>query len=236
MNAVFEIMQELQQLGSEQTVKTFRRHGANGPMFGVKVADLKVILKRIKGDQQLALDLWETGNSDAMYLAGLAADGSMMTIKQLDHWAKTAWWQMLSEYSVPFVASEHPDAFKVAKKWMKMKSASIQTSGWNTYSAAISMRDDSDLDLAEIEQLLTSVATGIHTSENRVKYVMNGFVISVGSYVKPLLAKAKATAKCIGEVKVEMGDTDCHVPLAIDYIAKAEKSNRIGKKRKTAKC
>lgn len=236
MNTVSAIMDELEQLGSEQAVKTFRRHGASGPIFGVKVADLKVILKRIKGDQQLALDLWDTGNSDAMYLAGLAADGNQMTIKQLDHWAKTAWWQMLSEYSVPFVASEHPDAFKVAKKWMKMKSASAQTSGWNTYSTAMSMRDDSDLDLAEIEQLLSTVTDAIHSADNRVKYVMNGFVISVGSYVKPLLTKAKSSAKKIGAVKVEMGDTDCHVPLATDYIAKVEKANRVGKKRKTAKC
>lgn len=236
MNTVSEIMQELEQLGSKQTVKTYRRHGANGPIFGVKVADLKLILKRIKGDMPLALELWDTGNSDAMYLASLSADGSQMTVKQLDHWAKTAWWQMLSEYSVPFVASEHPDAVKIAKKWIKSKSASIKTSGWNTYSAVLSTREDSSLDLADVESLLNTVPTDIEAADNRVKYVMNGFVIAVGSYVKPLLSKAKSIAKQIGQVKVDVGDTDCNVPLALDYIAKAEKANRVGKKRKSAKC
>ena len=33
-----------------------------------------VFQKRIKMDYQLALDLYETGNYDAMYLAGLIAD------------------------------------------------------------------------------------------------------------------------------------------------------------------
>lgn len=46
-------------------------------MFGVSVADMKVIAKRIKGEQDLACELYQTGNSDAMYLAGMVADGSL---------------------------------------------------------------------------------------------------------------------------------------------------------------
>ncbi len=236
MSSLSEVMQELEGLGSEQQVKTYRRHGADGPMFGVKIGDLKQIVKKIKGNQSLALELWKTGNADAMYLAALVADGSQMSLKELDAWVKSAWWQMLSEYSVPWVASEHPQAFSIAKKWMASKHALIQTSGWNAYSAAISIRPDSELDLAEIEGLLKSVENEIDQADNRVKYVMNGFVISVGSYVKPLLSKAKATAKRIGLVEVNVGDTACRVPLATEYIAKIEKANRVGQKRKTAKC
>ncbi len=236
MNTLSEVMKELESLGNAQQVKTYRRHGADGPMFGVKVGDLKLIQKKIKGNQTLAMELWDTGNADAMYLAALVADGSKMTIKRLDNWAKTAWWQMLSEYSVPWVASEHPQAFSVAKKWISNKQVHIQTSGWNAYSAAISIRPDSELDLAEIESMLESVENGIDQAPNRVKYVMNGFVISVGSYVKPMLGKAKATAKRLGAVEVDVGETACKVPLATDYIAKIEKANRVGLKRKTAKC
>ena len=65
---------------------------------------------------------------------------------------------------------------------------------------------------------------------------MNNFVISVGGYVAPLLAKAKATAKKIGIVEVDLGDTACKVPLALEMIEKIEKMGRVGKKRKTAKC
>jgi 3-methyladenine DNA glycosylase AlkD len=236
MNTLSEVMQELESLGTEQTVKTFRRHGADGPMFGVKVGDLKQIVKKIKGNQSLALELWDSGNSDAMYLAGLVADGSKMTPKQLDGWAKSAWWQMLSEYSVPWVASEHPQAFSIAKKWMASKKAHIQSSGWCTYSAAISIRPDSELDLAEIEELLKTVENDIDQAIDRIRYVMNGFVISVGIYVKPMLSRAKATAERIGVVEVDVGDTACKVPLATEYIAKVEKAKRVGQKRKTAKC
>ena len=43
-----EVMTELESLGSEQTRKIFGRHNGPKDMFGVKVADLKKILKHIK--------------------------------------------------------------------------------------------------------------------------------------------------------------------------------------------
>src|SRR4051812_34789242 len=52
----------------------------------------KRIAKTIKGNQSLACELYETGNVDAMYLAGIVAYGSQMSKKQLDSWAKSASW------------------------------------------------------------------------------------------------------------------------------------------------
>lgn len=64
---------------------------------------------------------------------------------------------------------------------------------------------------------------------------MNGFVIAVGAYVKPLLKQAKSTAEAIGKVEVDMGGTACKVPLATQYIAKIVDAGRVGKKRKSIK-
>jgi len=62
---------QLEALGSEQTRKNLRRHGATDPFFGVKVGDLKPVAQKLKGQQDLALQLYATGNSDAQYLAGM---------------------------------------------------------------------------------------------------------------------------------------------------------------------
>jgi hypothetical protein len=43
-----EVMSELKAFGDEQTKKTYIRHGAREPLFGVKVADLKRSLKKPK--------------------------------------------------------------------------------------------------------------------------------------------------------------------------------------------
>ena len=236
MKTVSDVMTELKNKGSEQTRKTFARHGAPPEMFGVKVADLKVIAKNIKGQQALACELYATGNSDAMYLAGIVADGSQMTKRQLQSWAEGASWHMLSEYTVPGVANESPHVRELALKWIDSKKETIAACGWCTYAGIVAVKQDDELDLAEIKELLNRVVKGINAAPNRVRYTMNGFVISVGAYVQPLLKQAKAAAKKIGAVSVDMGDTACKVPLALDYIEKIESAGRVGKKRKTMKC
>ena len=112
MPSVTSIMAELKKKGSEKTRKMYARHGmATERMFGVSIADLKAIAKTIKGQQRLACELYETGNLDAMYLAGLVADGSQMTKKQLNGWAEgAANLHMISEYTVPWVTVGNPDA------------------------------------------------------------------------------------------------------------------------------
>ena len=66
-----EIMQQLEQFGNETTKRIYKNHGAKEPLFGVKVGGLKKIVKKVKKNHELSLQLYDTGNSDAMYLAGL---------------------------------------------------------------------------------------------------------------------------------------------------------------------
>jgi 3-methyladenine DNA glycosylase AlkD len=236
MKTVDQLMKELQKKGDAQTRKTLARHGAPAGTFGVKIGDLKTIAKTIRGNQTLAIELYETGNADAMYLAGIIADGSQMSKQQLESWAKNATWHMLSEYTVPGVACESPHARDLAIKWIRSKKESIASSGWCTYAGIVATKPDDELDFAEIEDLLNEIVQQIHGAPNQVRSTMNGFVIAVGSYVKPLLKQAKQAAKTIGVVSVDMGDTACKVPLASAYIEKMEAAGRIGKKRKTIKC
>jgi 3-methyladenine DNA glycosylase AlkD len=236
MTTVDQVMAELEKKGSEQTRKTFARHGVAIPMFGVKVADLKLIAKKIRGQQDLALSLYDSGNYDAMYLAGMIADGSRMTKKQLEGWAKATTCETLCGYTVPWVATESPYARELALKWIDSKKESLAVMGWSTYAGIVATKDDAELDLGEIQKLLDRVVKEIHAAPNKVRYVMNQFVISVGGYVKPLLKTAKKAAKEIGTVSVDMGDTACKVPNALAYIEKIEAMGRVGKKRKTMRC
>jgi len=238
MPTVSSIMAELKKKGSDKTRKMYARHGmATENMFGVSIADLKVIAKTIKGQQALACELYATGNMDAMYLAGIVANGSQMTSKQLTDWAEgAANLQMIAEYTVPWVAVDNPGARDLALLWIKSKKEHVASSGWCTYSGIVGTKDDKDLDLAEIEKLLGGIVKEIHKAQNRVRYTMNGFVIAVGAYVKPLLKQAKSAAKQIGSISVDVGDTACSIPLATAYIEKIEAAGRLGKKRKTIRC
>ena len=199
-----DIVAELKKLGTAQTKKMWMTHGAQEPCLGVKVEDMKKIQKRVKMDYQLALDLYDTGIADAMYLAGLIADDAKMTKKDL-------------------------------QKWIESRDETIASAGWQTYSSMVAIKEDADLDLAEIKSLLQRVAKSIHQQPNRVKFVMNGFVIAVACYVKPLHKLAVDTANGIGKVAVDLVGA-CKIPFAPDHIKKFEARSAIGKKRKSPKC
>lgn len=231
-----EIMKKLEELGTEQTKKTFMRHGAKEPLFGVKVGDLKKLVKYVKKDHDLALALYKSGNYDAMYLAGLSINPKLMTKDRLQEWVKSAKWYMPAEYTVASVAAESEYALELAREWMNADEEMIAVCGWSTYANYLSITPDEKLDIEEIKSLLQQVEATIHTERNRVRYVMNGFVISVGTYVPALTAEAKRVAEHIGKVHVDVGNTACKVPLATDYIQKIETMNRVGVKRKTCIC
>jgi 3-methyladenine DNA glycosylase AlkD len=231
-----EVVAELKKLGKESYRNTMLNHGAKDPIYGVSVADMKKIQKRIKMDYQLALDLYDTGISDAMYFAGLIADDAKMTKKDLRKWVEKAYFPMLSEYTVPWVAAGSKYGRELALEWIDSKKENIASSGWATLSSLVGIKDDKELDLVELQKLLQRVQKTIQQQPNRVRYTMNGFVIAVGSYVKPLTAAAIATAEKMGPVSVDMGGTACKVPWAPDYIEKVKARGSIGKKRKTAKC
>lgn len=236
MTTANEIVEELKSLGKESIKKVLINHGAKEPFFGVKIEDLKKIQKRIKRDHQLALDLYNTGISDAMYLAGLIVDDQQMTKRDLQRWLKQADWGMISEYTVPWVAAGSKHGRVLALEWIESKSEDTAAAGWTTLSSLVSIKGDAELDIQELSQLLQRVAKTIHDQPNRVRYCMNGFVISIGTYVASLTETAIETARQVGLVSVDMGQTACKVPDAVEYIKKIQQRGTVGKKRKSAKC
>ena len=233
---VRELLEELRLLGNENHRKTWVRHGIPQPFFGVPVSELQKIRKRIKRDYQLALDLYDTGNYDARYLAGLIADDARMTKKDLQHWAEQANCGALVGSTVPWVAAESPHGAELARKWTESKKELIAAAGWATWISLVSIKPDAELDLAELARLLARVEREIHGAPNLVRSQMNHFVIALGSFVAPLTATALEAAGRIGPVSVDVGDTYCQVPDATAYIRKVEARGSLGKKRKTAKC
>jgi 3-methyladenine DNA glycosylase AlkD len=232
-----EILKELKPLGKESYKKLlFKNYGVKEPCFGVPISELKKIQKRIKKDYQLALDLYDTGNYDAMYLAGLIADDARMTKKDLKGWVQKAQGGALCGFTVPWVAAGSPHGHELALAWIESDKPPVAAAGWSALGCIVALKGDEELDLAELKRLLARVQKTIHKAPDAVRYTMNGFVISVGCYVKPLSEHAIEIGEKIGTVTADLGNNDCQVPFAPDYIRKVEQRGAIGQKRKTVKC
>jgi 3-methyladenine DNA glycosylase AlkD len=233
---VNEIMQLLQQFGNESTKKVLVKHGAREPFFGVKVEDLKKIVKKVKTDYPLSLELYNTGNSDAMYLAGLIADPIKMTREDLNNWVEKAYWYYLSEFTVPWVTSESLYGVELALQWIDSDKENIAAAGWATFASIAAVKQDLEIDAVLYNKLLERVSKTIQTEKNRVRHTMNNFVIAVGGYCTHLSAEAISVASTLGKVHVDMGGTACKVPDATEYIKKMHQRGWLGKKRTSARC
>ncbi len=229
---VNEILSQLSELGNDDTKKILIKHGAKEPFFGVKVADLKTIQKKTKKNHELSLELYETGNSDAMYLAGMIADEKKITKEQLQDWIEKAYWYYLSEFAVSNVCAETEFGFDLALEWINSNKENIAAAGWSTISSIISVKPSNEIDLQIIADLLDRAKNNIKTAEGRIKYTMNGFTIAVGTFIESLSDKAIETSKTFGKVEVDFNGTSCKVPNANEYINKVKSKGNIGKKRK----
>jgi len=231
-----EIMAWLEEHGSAQTRKVLMRHGAREPLYGVKISDLKKILKEHRNNMELAIALWDTGNSDAMYCAALIANHKEVSKEMLQKWIQQAYWYMLSEAAVAGLAAESAYGWELGLEWIASHHEMIAAAGWSTLSSWISLHDDRELDISAIKDHLQYITRTIHSAPNRVRYTMNNYIISVASYIRELHPIALKTAYTLGEVKVDMGETHCQAPYAPAYIEKIARMGRVGKKRKYARC
>lgn len=213
-----QTMLALEDAGSLQTRKTYARHGAPEPMFGVSFAMLKLLYKRIKVDQELAEALWSTGNFDAQNLAVKIADPATISSRELDRWAATPTARMCGGY-VAHLAAESPFGRAKADQWLDATDEPTRFAAWSLV-AALAMIDESMPDtwfadkLAQIEKTVSS-------APNAQRYAMNSALIAIGCRNAALRRMATAAARRVGTVDVDHGDTDCKTPFAADSIDNA---------------
>lgn len=213
-----DTMSALEKAGSAQTRKTYARHGATEPMFGVSFATLKTLYKRIGVDQELAEALWETGNFDARNLAVKIADPASISSGALDRWAKSSTAPMCASY-VGHLAAESPHGRAKAEKWLASADETTRSTAW-CLVAALAMLDESMKDSWFVERL-AQIEKSIHSAPNAHRYHMNQALISIGCRNAACRKLALAAAKRIGEVDIDHGDTGCKTADAVEYIEKS---------------
>lgn len=231
-----EVMQELEALGKERTKKIYISNGAHEPLFGVATGVMKPISKKIKINQQLADELYATGNYDAMYFAGIIADPNGMTEEDYDRWMDSAYFYMLSDFVVAVTLSESEIAQEVADKWITSGEDLKMSAGWSCYCWLLGNRKDVEFSESKMSNMLDMVKNKIHESPERTKSSMNNFILTVGTSYIPLHEKALETAKEIGIVEVKRENKKSSFLNAYDSIQKAVDKGRIGFKRKHVRC
>ncbi len=231
-----EIMMELEALGTERGKKAYLSRGVKEPLFGVATGSMKAILKKVGKNQELANQLYATGNFDAMYLAGMIANTKDMTRDNFAEWMESAYCYMISDHIVAVTLAETDFAQEVADKWIESEHELYQSAGWATYEWLLGNRKDSEFVEEKIEGMLKKIESQINDKPNRVRYAMNNFISAVGVSYIPLTQVAIETSRRIGDIEIFTGIGECQVDMAKEVINNAMIKGRIGFKRKNVRC
>src|SRR5260221_9708088 len=172
-----EVMRALEKAGSAQTKKTYARHGAKEPMFGVRFGTLKVLLDRIGVDQELALALWNTKNQDARNLAMKIADPLQIRSEDLDRWAKENSMRMCGAY-IASLAAEGPHAAAKVRDWLASSDEGLRASGVTLIAQPANLDEKTPDEW--FAKRLTQIEKTIHSSPSVEPGSMNATVIAIG--------------------------------------------------------
>lgn len=228
---VEEVLAELEAAGKEGTAAIYRRHGANGEVWGVPYSVLDKLKKRIGVDHRLARALWKSRVHDARALALKVCDPEAWTVKQLEGLLKAGTNHVLMG-PIGGVAARRPDAHDLARRWIDGQGEWVRSAGW-VVICELAMAGK--VEVEEGRAWIERVGAELPTSFNRERHNQNAALIALGGTLKPLHGLAQRVARKLGTVEVDHGETSCKTPAAIPYMQKmwtraAEKAARAKQK------
>jgi 3-methyladenine DNA glycosylase AlkD len=221
---VEEVMGELEALGTATTKKNYVSRGVREPLFGVPTGSMKPLKKRIGVDQALADQLWDTGNYDAMYFAGMIADARAMTEADFERWIDGSYSPMVSDFIVAVTLAESPIAEQVASRWARSGDEQRQSAGWVCWEWLLGWKPDSALEPSAIHELLKLAEATYGEASPDVRHAMRGFITAVGVSYLPLHNEGLETAERID------------AQGAVKQIRTAIEKGRLGFKRRAVRC
>lgn len=218
-----EVLAQLEAAGSEQTRKTYARHGIRGECFGVSYAILGQLRKKIKVDDSLALELWASGIHDARILACMVMDTTKITRERLD-----AMVDVIDNYALAGelgdLIARSPLLMEVHDTWRFDTGEWRSAIGWRMVSA-IAANGDVSLDVGHA--YLAEIEAGVASAPNRTRLAMNSALIALGGYNSCLYEDVVACSGRIGPIQVDHGDTGCKTPDPVVYMQKMRARQKV---------
>lgn len=218
-----EVLTQLEAAGSEQTRKTYARHGIRGECFGVSYAVLGQLRKKIKVDDSLALDLWASGIHDARILACMVMDTAKITRERLDTMV-----DVIDNYALAGelgdLIARSPLLMEIHDAWRSDVGEWRSAIGWRMVSA-IAAKGDVSLDLGHV--YLAEIEAGVASAPNRTRLAMNSALIALGGYNSCLYEDVVACSGRIGPIQVDHGDTGCKTPDPVVYMQKMRARQKV---------
>ncbi|GIE82222.1 DNA alkylation repair protein [Actinoplanes philippinensis] len=170
---VAEVLAELAALEDPKARAVNERHGDD---HGVNLGALRAVAKRLRTQQDLARDLWATGDSAARLVALLICRPRAFERVDLDTMLRDARTPKVHDWLVGYVVkkSPHADALRVA--WIADPDPVVASAGWALTVDRVARRPDG----LDLDGLLDVIEARMRDAPDRLQWAMNHCLAQIG--------------------------------------------------------
>lgn len=209
---VGDVLAELAALEDPKVRAVNERHGDD---HGVNLTKLRAVAKRVGTDQELAGDLWETGETPARLVAILIGRPREYTAADLDAMLRDARVPKVHDWLLAYVVKKSPHVEELRVAWFSDDDPVVASAGWKLTSDRVATAPDG-LDLSG---LLDTVEAELVDAPDRLQWEMNGVLATIGIHRPELRARAIAIGERLEVLKDYPTPPGCTSPFAPLWIA-----------------
>lgn len=233
-----QVLAKLAELGDEKTKAKYIKDGCDTELYGVKVGDLKKLTRelKLKHNNQLAIELIETKNYDAMYLGFLIMNPSDIDKELFIKWSEYSMYYRIRIHSLAYGMAEHVE-YPYFIEYFKDQTADYQQS---IYYAILAGRIiiDPEYNNQEMIEIGYYIGANINTAKYQemplTKVEMHSLIGYIGMQIPSAADEMIAIAeKFQPEFEVNVNR---RIGNNINFIKTCVDHNTTRKKRKSARC
>ncbi len=209
MSQAQEAVESLERMKTQHDYDNLARFGITAnKAFGVSVANIRALAKRLGRSHELAEALWQTGWYEARMLSSFVDDPAQVTLSQMDRWCRDFDNWGITDTLCFHLFDKTPHAWKKVEQWSNKRAEFVKRASF-ALLASLALHDKKAPD-APFLKSLALIERAADDDRNFVKKGVSWALRSVGrrnpalrapsiELSKRLAASPEASARWIGK-------------------------------------
>lgn len=206
-----EVLADLAALEDPKVRAVNERHGDD---HGVNLGKLRAVAKRLKTQQELAVELWESGDTAGRLVALLICRPKAFGSDELDTMLRQARVPKVHDWLVNYVVKKGPHAEALRQQWFADPDPVVASAGWALTSERV-VKSPQGLDLPV---LLDIIEAQMKDAPERLQWGMNHTLAMIGIENPDLRARALDIGERLEVLKDYPTPPNCTSPFAPAWI------------------
>jgi 3-methyladenine DNA glycosylase AlkD len=206
-----EVMAELAALEEPRAREVNEKRGDD---HGVNLSKLRAVAKRLKTQQELARQLWDTDDTAAMLLALLISRPKAFGRDELDVMVRQARTPKVHDWLVNYVVKKSPYADELRLAWFADPDPVVASAGWALTADRVAKKPDG----LDLPGLLDIIEAGMKDAPDRPQWAMNTCLAQIGIEHAGYRARAIDIGERLEVLKDYPTPPNCTSPFAPTWI------------------